>query len=60
MWEKEKDEFEARRNEFFQKRDTSEELLDLQNQEIAKLKHMVRLIKKNMKELLPFEIRKYF
>ena len=40
-WETEKKEFEHQKKEFFEKRDNSEELHDLQQQEMAKLKHMV-------------------
>jgi len=43
-WETEKVNFEKQKNEFYEKRDNSEELHDLQMQEIAKLKHMVCLI----------------
>ena len=38
-----KKEFEMRREEFYKDRDSNEELQNLQMQELAKLKHMVRL-----------------
>ena len=42
MWESERNDFDHQKKEFYEKRDNSEELQDLQKQELAKLKHMVR------------------
>nr|XP_002125266.3 golgin subfamily A member 1-like [Ciona intestinalis] len=50
-WEKEKEDFERKKTEFYEKRDNSEELHDLQNQELAKLKHMLLNSEKQVKEL---------
>lgn len=40
-WKRKEEEFERNREGFFAKRDNSEELQDLQMQELAKVKHMV-------------------
>ena len=43
VFESEKSDFDHQKKEFYEKRDNKEELHDLQKQELAKLKHMVRV-----------------
>nr|CAB3250165.1 golgin subfamily A member 1-like [Phallusia mammillata] len=50
-WEKQKEEFNQTKTEFYEKRDNSEELHDLQRQEMAKLKHMLMNSEKESKRL---------
>jgi len=51
IFENEKMEFESRRREFYLKRDSEEEVVDLQRQEIAKLKHMLMNSEKKVSKL---------
>jgi len=51
VFQSEKEEFESRRREFYLKRDSEEEVIDLQRQEIAKLKHMLMNSEKKISKL---------